>query len=241
MSRVDNLDLNIRRAKRLWKEEDNPDRDLAQAKDEFSKTKFTYLELLTKSEFVHNIIEQSTVIVPDSSEAEESLAQAKASLKKSKGRCKALKTELEEMLVEVCRKEAELQSNALEFVSKPNPENIAISEESEEIIQDLQSKIASKQTCLEAQEVTIRELNRQKTELELSVKGLDSKIENQAPPDHNAILARKMSAWYSKANVVLGELCGVESIDVKENQVVLSRKAVVGSRLLKIFLSGRFT
>jgi hypothetical protein len=219
LANVNNLDLNIRRAKRLWKADDLPERDIAQAKDDFSKTKFTYLELLTKNEFILNIAEnQSTV--PDSSDLEERLAQFKATLKKSKGRCKTLKAELETMIQDVCRKENELQADAAQF------SNESVLQDSSRdcvtkstLIQDLQKDIEAKKAKLDEQEQSIFELNKQKTELELSVKGLDSKLASNIQPDHSRLIAQRMAIWFQKANSVLQEICGVESIQVGESEV----------------------
>lgn len=219
LANVNNLDLNIRRARKLWKEDDYTDRDMVQAKDEFSKTKFTYLELLSKNHFILSIVD-STATIPDSLELEENLAQSKATLKKSKGRCKTLKTELENMLVEICKKEQDLQSDATvfandEMIQDTPQQNL----EDDSVLRELKDRIEEKKATLEEQESRISELNKQKTELELSVKGLDSKLESNAPTDHSRILARRMMNWYQKANTVLKQICGVQAVDIQESEV----------------------
>jgi chromosome segregation ATPase len=218
LANVNNLDLNIRRAKRLWKADDMTERDIAQAKDDFSKTKFTYLELLTKNQFILNIAENQG-IVPDSSDLEENLAQFKATLKKSKGRCKTLKTELETMIQDVCRKEIELQADAAQFANESLQDSSHGCSEKNDVIQEFQKNIEAKKSKLDEQGQSIFELNRQKTELELSVKGLDSKLASINQPDHSRLIAHRMAIWFLKANSVLQEICGVESVHVGESEV----------------------
>ena len=219
LENVNNLDLNIRRAKRLWKAEDTTERDFAHAKDEFSKTKFTYLELSSKNQFILSIVENSGT-VSAASELEESLAQSKAVLKKSKGRCKALKTELENLLVEVCRKDCDLQAEARSFASDDfSVDSAPSSSETDSILQDLKQKIEEKQALLDEQESKICELNKQKSEVELTVKGLESKLSSNAPLDHSRLIARRMLSWYQKANEVIQGICGVEEVGVKESEV----------------------
>ena len=218
LKRVDNLDLNVVRAQKSGKGGISSGRDLEQAKDEFSRVKFTYLELLTKNEFIQSVIEASGAI-PDSTESEENLAQAKATLKKAKGRCQALKSELEAMLVEICRKQELLTSDASIFASELS------SEDTETIIvpscsvEEFEAMISAKQEKLQEQELSIRELNRKKTELEHVIKGLEANIGLLVPPDHQSIQIRRMANWYEKANSVIGGLCGVERVDVNESAV----------------------
>ncbi len=218
LANVNHLDLNIRRAKRLWKADDMPERDIAQAKDDFSKTKFTYLELLTKNHFILNIAENQGV-VPDSSDLEENLAQFKAILKKSKGRCKTLKAELEAMIDEVCRKEIEIQADAAQFSSESLQHSSERCAEKHSVIKEYQKNIEAKKSKLDEQEQSISELNRQKTELELAVKGLDSKLAPNNQPDNSRLIAHRIAIWFVKANSVLQEICGVESVDVGESEV----------------------
>ena len=191
---------------------------MALAKDEFSKTKFTYLELLSKQQFILSIVDSSGAI-PNSSELEDNLAQSKAVLKKSKGRCKTLKTELETLLAEVCRKENDLQTEAALFASSDSLTDAPESLENYSTIENLKLRIEQKQASLEQQEASISELNKQKTELELAVKGLESNLLSKTPFDRSRLISRRMLNWYTKANAVLRELCRVGSVDVKESEV----------------------
>ena len=221
LAEVSNLDLNIRRAKRLWKADDFTERDLAEAKDEFSKTKFTYLELLSKNHFILSIVD-GLGTAPDSSNLEDSLAQTKATLKKAKSRCKTLKTELENLLVEVCRKEDDLRSESTTFANEEKDRKFSQQLiENDSVVCDLKEKIEQKKALLAEQESRIFELTKQKTELELSVKGLDSKLDSKIPADRSRFLARRMANWYQKANTVLHQICGVQAVDVQESEVPL--------------------
>jgi chromosome segregation ATPase len=177
------------------------------------------LELLTKNHFILNIAENQGV-VPDSSELEENLAHFKATLKKSKGRCKTLKAELETMIQDVCRKENELQADAAQFSNESLQHSSESCAEKNKVIQEYQKNIEAKKSKLDEQGQAISELNRQKTELELEVKGLDSKLASNNQPDHTRLISHRMAIWFLKANSVLQEICGVESVHVGESEVI---------------------
>ena len=105
-------DLTVSRALSGWKGGGKVDRDFAATKEEFSKTKFVYLEMSTKHEFVSEIVNGGGCEDQKVDDAQNEVAERKSNLKKVKSHCKAVKEEIESVLAQTLLKREELQTEA---------------------------------------------------------------------------------------------------------------------------------
>lgn len=109
----DKKDLTVSRALGGWKGGGKVDRDFAATKEEFSKTKFVYLEMSTKHEFVSEIVNGGGCEDQKVDDAQNEVAERKSNLKKVKSHCKAVKDEIESVLAKTLLKREELQTESV--------------------------------------------------------------------------------------------------------------------------------
>ncbi|EKX44548.1 hypothetical protein GUITHDRAFT_139774 [Guillardia theta CCMP2712] len=220
---MENLNLNVMRAKETWQEDLQTEREYLATKEEFSKTKFVYLELATKSEFVKEILAGTEVDADTIDKAEENLAESKSSCKKIKNKCKAMKDEINQILVQTLQKQSELEANAAELEALKNGQRDEENQSLEEK-EKLEAKITEKQSVLAQQEDDMRELGQKKQELEIRVRNLEQEAESLAadvkhsPVDiHNS----RIASWYNSANSLLNSLSGVKQVSMQENAILI--------------------
>jgi chromosome segregation ATPase len=184
LKQIQNADLSLPRAWKAFVPGGNVERDLAQAKEEFSKVKFTYQELSAKNDFIRNVVEGDAQEERDAQAAEERLAEGKVALKKTKERCKALRDEVEIQLAEACHKYELLQAETESF--RAFVESGSYSDEGQVTarLAGLEAQIQQQQHVIRTQEEAIRDLSQQRQELSMAVRGLDTEVSEMSENAH---------------------------------------------------------
>ena len=212
-------DLTIARALGGWKAGGRIERDFAATKEEFSKTKFVYLEMSTKHEFVSEIVNGGGCEEQKVDDAQQELAERKSNLKKVKNRCKAVKEEMESVLARTLLKREELQTEIARLAQLLEEDDTAAAQAD---IAEMEARIAQKNEVLKTQEEALRDLSTEKQELEVAVRGLEQEaatLSASSTPNPDDVRNRRMGAWLDSANAVISKLAGVAGVDVREEEV----------------------
>ena len=213
-------ELTVTRALGWWKAGGRIERDFAAAKEAFSKTKFVYLEMSTKHEFVTEIVNGGGCEDPKVDDAQQELAERKSNLKKVKSRCKTVREEMESVLAQTLRKREELQAEVARLTELLEEQGDTASAQAD--VEEMESRIAQKNEALKAQEEALRILNTEKLEIEVAVRGLEQEtatLAETAVPRPDDVRNRRMGAWLESANGVLSKLAGVAGVEVRQEEV----------------------
>ena len=213
-------ELTVTRALGGWKAGGRIERDFAAAKEAFSKTKFVYLEMSTKHEFVTEIVNGGGCEDQKVDDAQQELAERKGNLKKVKSRCKTVKEEMESVLAQTLRKREELQAEVARLGELLEEQADTAAAQAD--VDEMEGRIAQKNEALKAQEEALRELNNEKQELEVAVRGLEQEtttLAETAAPRPDDVRNRRMGAWLESANAVLSKLAGVAGVEVRQEEM----------------------
>jgi uncharacterized protein YoxC len=213
-------ELTVTRALGGWKAGGRIERDFAAAKEAFSKTKFVYLEMSTKHEFVTEIVNGGGCEDQKVDDAQQELAERKSNLKKVKSRCKTVKEEMESVLAQTLRKREELQAEVARLGELLEEQADTAAAQAD--VDEMEGRIAQKNEALKAQEEALRELNNEKQELEVAVRGLEQEtttLAETAAPRPDDVRNRRMGAWLESANAVLSKLAGVAGVEVRQEEM----------------------
>jgi myosin heavy subunit len=213
-------ELTVSRALGGWKAGGRVERDFAAAKEEFSKTKFVYLEMSTKHEFVSEIVSGGSCEDKKVDAAQQELVERKSNLKKVKNHCKAVKEEMETALAQTLLKREELQAEVSRLSALLEGQNDAAATQAD--IDEMEGRIAQKNEVLKEQEDALRDLNNEKQELEVAVRGLEQEsaaLAETAVMRPDDVRNRRMGAWLESANAVISKFAGVESVEVRDEEV----------------------
>lgn len=211
--------LTVSRALGGWKPGGRIERDFMATKEEFSKTKFVYLEMSTKHEFVSEIVNGGACEDQKVGDAQQELAERKSNLKKVKSHGKAIKEEIENMLSQTLRKRDELQVEVTRLTELVAEQGTAATQAD---VAEMEGRIVQMQEVLKAQEEAVRSLNTEKQELEVAVRGLEQEsavLAESAEPRPEDLRNRRMGAWLESANAMISKLAGLSAVEVREEEV----------------------
>jgi len=193
----DRKTLTVSRALDGWKAGGKVERDFAATKEGFSKTKFVYLEMSTKHEFVSEIVNGGVCEEQKVEDAQHELAECKSNLKKVKSHCKAVKEEIESALAKTLLKREELQTEVTRLSELIDEQGDSATVQAD--IGEMEGRISQKNEVLKAQEEALLDLNNEKQELEVAVRGLEQEeatLAETAVPRPDDVRNRRMGAWY---------------------------------------------
>jgi hypothetical protein len=216
----DNEQLTITRAQAGWKAGGRIERDFAATKEEFSKTKFVYLEMSTKHEFVGEIVNGGSCDDQKVDDAQQELAERKTNLKKVKRHCEAVKEQMETVLTQTLLKREELKTEVARLAELLEEEGDSAAAQSD--MAEIERQICEKNEVLKSQEEALRDLNNEKQELEVAVRGLEQEaatLSEATVTDPNDVRNRRMGAWLGSANAVLSRFAGFSGVEVREEGV----------------------
>lgn len=189
LGQVTNLDLNLSRAGKTFAPGAQVERDQAQAAEDFSQVKFTYLELSAKHDFIRILTMDGLDKVDPKVEAEQEqmLQDGKDGLKSLKERSKKLKIEVEDQLRDACRKYEQLQAEAEQFRALIQSGNYAEQEVAATRLAELDTATLQQQEVIKKQEESIRILSDERKELSMAVRGLDAEVIELSERAHPSI------------------------------------------------------